>query len=259
MNHGHTRLLLLILATGLTLPGCMARMAGDALRSMAHKLNEHGRSAYVHRPDLLRGIERVSIPEFKVYSLPDSSKVMKMYPGTALSGQVNVASRHSAPLFREVFESALLRSPTIRVTERNRLERVLSERQMEQTGVTDKPANPDAMQTAGVDGILFGTVSNAMAYMPDDPVIPMFVSLGIRVTLIDVRSGAIVMIAVLRYMLAAPMANDEILLEAAAADFADLFTKAKARAATADSPFTLDGPNAGNEAMDKLNRLTSDW
>lgn len=180
-------------AVALTHTGCAAYLADRIFTKMKRETMSKPVQIDVYQPELLARIKRVAVLDFRVIEMSGQEGIVDIYKGTYGEGQCWFPRSMAGTLLAECFEEQLLQKHFYEVLERNQLAAVLKEKNMEMTGLVEIQ-NSDALTgLQGVDAIILGTLANGMFYMPNNPAMPQFFTCGIRLRMIDVKTGRIIM------------------------------------------------------------------
>jgi hypothetical protein len=173
--------------------GCTARFQESGLMKTSARFNEDAQDVYVHDAARLKGIKKVIVPDFRVLFPSDMGGAVKAFEGTAVQGTTFMGGQGLGVILAEHFEEEILKTRRLEVLERNQLQRILNEMNLQMNGFIDNP-NFQPGKLAGADTAILGTVTTSMYYMPNDPTLLTMHVLSFRVRVIDLRTGAIMML-----------------------------------------------------------------
>jgi hypothetical protein len=216
--------IVVIALAALAAPGCAAYFQGKAFEEMAAQLDREGSDVYVHDLAKLKQVKKVIIPDFRVIFPTTIHGLFKVFDGSAHEGILFVGDQGMGTLIAEQFEEELLRTRKIEVLERNQLQRILNEMNLQINGFIDNPGFQPG-KFAGADAAILGTITSSMYYMPDDPMLQGFESVSFRLRVIDLRTGAILMLYRDRRLVHGQNVDEDALLREFAKRFVEALKK----------------------------------
>ncbi|MBI5526891.1 MAG: hypothetical protein HY897_11205 [Deltaproteobacteria bacterium] len=204
--------------------GCTARFQESGLARVSARFNEDAQDVYIHDPARLKGIKKVIVPDFRVIFPSDMGGAIKAFEGTALQGTTFMGGQGLGVILAEHFEEEILRTRRLEVLERNQLQRILNEMNLQMNGFIDNP-NFQPGKLAGADTAILGTVTTSMYYMPNDPALLTMHVLSFRVRVIDLKTGAIILLYRDKQMSVGRTLEQEAIYRRLALRFVEALTK----------------------------------
>lgn len=208
----------------LTSTGCAAYYQGKAFESMADQLEHGGRDVYIHDLARLKQVKKIIVPDFRVTFPTSIHGGFKVYSGSSHEGIVFIGDAGIGTLLAEHMEEELIKTRKVEVLERNQLQRLLNEMNLQMNGFIDSP-NFQPGKLAGADTAILGTVTSSMFYMPDSPMLSSFETVSFRLRVIDLRSGQILMLYHDRRMVYGQSPDEDRLLHDFAVRFVETLGK----------------------------------
>lgn len=173
--------------------GCAAYFANKYFQKMKNDIMSKPVDLEVYQPELLSRIKRMAVLDFRVIEMSGQEGIVDIYKDTYGEGQCWFPRPMAGVLLAECFEEQLLQEHDFEVVERNQLTAVLKEKNLEMSGLVDGQNSGALTGLQGVDAIVLGTLANGMFYMPNNPGMPQFFTCGIRLRVIDVKTGKIIL------------------------------------------------------------------
>ena len=184
---------LLALAAVPLCTGCAAYFQTEALDNMAKRFNDSGSDLYIHDLARLKQTKKIIVPDFRVIFPTDMKGAFKTFEGTSYEGTTFIGDAGLGIILAEHFEEELIKSRTIEVLERNQLQRILNELNLQMNGFIDSP-NFQPGKLAGADTAILGTVTSSMYFMPNNPMLQTMHIVSFRLRVIDLKTGNILML-----------------------------------------------------------------
>ena len=215
------RVVLPLLVCASLASGCAAMMMERQAVSMTEEYNNDAQYLYIHRPERLKQTRKVVVPDFRVlFPSGGERSEFTVFEGTAYEGRTFLATQELGMILAEYFEEALLPAQRIEVLERNQLQRVLAEQDLQMSGLTQTGSMKPGM-LGGADTVLLGSMVEGMMYFPNDPMMPQYV----RIRMIDVETGEILLIYRDRQMRSGHLTDEQEIYITLANRFVDALKK----------------------------------
>ena len=145
-------------------------------------------------PQQLATIKRIAVMPLENLFGDERIALIKMWPkDLAVSGVMFASNKKTGRIISEYIEENLLELGTIDVVERSRLNLVLKEQSLMQSGLGGDYIPEIVAATAGADAILLGAIVVGAMYMPDRSSIMTSYRLHIKVRLVDTRNGKVLL------------------------------------------------------------------
>jgi len=145
-------------------------------------------------PQQLATIKRIAVMPLENLFGDERIALIKMWPkDLALSGVMFASNEKTGRIISEYIEEHILELGTVDVVERSRLNLVLKEQSLMQSGLGGNNIPEIVAATAGADAILLGAIVVGASYMPDRASIMTSYRLHIKVRLVDTRNGKVLL------------------------------------------------------------------
>jgi len=145
-------------------------------------------------PQQLATINRIAVMPLDNLFGDEQIKQIKMWPkDLAVSGVMFASNKDTGRIISEYIEEHLLERGAVDVVERSRLNLVLKEQSLMQSGLGGDYIPEIVAATAGADAILLGAIVVGAMYMPDRSSIMTSYRLHIKVRLVDTRNGKVLL------------------------------------------------------------------
>jgi len=145
-------------------------------------------------PQQIASVKRIAVMPFE--NLFEDAKITEIHIYTkdvALSGTGYPTNKNSGRILGEVVEEKLLEIGTVDIVERSRLNLILKEQSLMQSGIGGDATPEIVAATAGAEAILLGSIIAGSLFVPDRFPLKFGYNFYIKARLIDTRNGKIML------------------------------------------------------------------
>jgi len=145
-------------------------------------------------PQQIATVKRMAVMSFENLFEDENIKEIRFLPkDIALSGTMYPTNKNGGRIVSEVIEEKLLELGTVDIVERSRLNLILKEQSLMQSGIGGDVIPEIVAATAGAEAILLGSIIAGGLFIPDKFPLKFGGNLYIKTRLVDTRNGRILL------------------------------------------------------------------